>query len=108
MVGAILSFSSMAIAGRAASAELDTFEMMTWRSFVGLVLVLAIGGVAGTLGQITRRNLGLHLRATSPISPARTCGSSPSRSVRWRWSSRWSSPRRSGPWCWPRSSWASG
>jgi drug/metabolite transporter (DMT)-like permease len=34
--------------------------MMTWRSFVGLVLVLAIGGVAGTLGQITRRNLGLH------------------------------------------------
>jgi drug/metabolite transporter (DMT)-like permease len=60
MLGAILSFSSMAIAGRAASAELDTFEMMTWRSFVGLVLVLAIGGVAGTLGQITRRNLGLH------------------------------------------------
>jgi drug/metabolite transporter (DMT)-like permease len=60
MLGAILSFSSMAIAGRAASAELDTFEMMTWRSFVGLVLVLAIGGVAGTLGQIARRNLGLH------------------------------------------------
>jgi drug/metabolite transporter (DMT)-like permease len=60
MLGAILSFSSMAIAGRAARAELDTFEMMTWRSFVGLVLVLAIGGVAGTLGQITRRNLGLH------------------------------------------------
>jgi drug/metabolite transporter (DMT)-like permease len=61
MVGAILSFSSMAIAGRAASAELDTFEMMTWRSAVGLVLVLVIGGVAGTLGQITRRHTGLHL-----------------------------------------------
>jgi drug/metabolite transporter (DMT)-like permease len=60
MVGAILSFSSMAIAGRAASAELDTFEMMTWRSFVGLVIVLLVGGFAGTLGQITRRNLGLH------------------------------------------------
>ena len=61
MVGAILSFSSMAIAGRAASAELDTFEMMTWRSAVGLVLVLIIGGIAGTLGQITRRHPGLHL-----------------------------------------------
>jgi drug/metabolite transporter (DMT)-like permease len=61
MIGAILSFSSMAIAGRAASAELDTFEMMTWRSAVGLVIVLTIGGLMGTLRQITRRNLGLHL-----------------------------------------------
>ena len=61
MVGAILSFSSMAIAGRAASAELDTFEMMTWRSVVGMILVLAIGALAGTLGQIRRRNLSLHL-----------------------------------------------
>jgi drug/metabolite transporter (DMT)-like permease len=61
MIGAILSFSSMAIAGRAAALELDTFELMTWRSLVGLVVVLAVGGLAGTLGQVTRRGMHLHL-----------------------------------------------
>ncbi|MFW5654241.1 MAG: DMT family transporter [Roseicyclus sp.] len=60
MIGAILSFSAMAVAGRAASVELDTFEMMTWRSAVGLVIVLAIGAATGRLRDITRRNLHLH------------------------------------------------
>jgi drug/metabolite transporter (DMT)-like permease len=60
MTGAILSFSTMAVAGRAASVELDTFEMMTWRSAVGLVIVLAIGAAFGTLGDVTRRSLHLH------------------------------------------------
>ncbi|WP_224823738.1 DMT family transporter [Cognatishimia sp. MH4019] len=59
MSGAIGSFSAMAIAGRAVSFELDTFEIMMFRSFVGIVLVLSIAGAAGTLWQITRRNLGL-------------------------------------------------
>ena len=61
MIGAIASFTAMAIAGRAVSFELDTFEIMMYRSFVGVVIVLAVSGVAGTWGQITRRNLGLHL-----------------------------------------------
>jgi drug/metabolite transporter (DMT)-like permease len=61
MVGTILSFSAMAVAGRAASVELDTFEMMTWRSGVGLVIVLLVGGALGTLRQVTRRSLHLHL-----------------------------------------------
>ncbi|THD75085.1 DMT family transporter [Thalassobius vesicularis] len=61
MSGAIASFTSMAIAGRAVSLELDTFEIMTYRSLVGLVIVLVVAGAAGTLGQVTRRNLGLHL-----------------------------------------------
>ncbi|MBF9050315.1 EamA family transporter [Roseobacter sp. HKCCD9010] len=60
MIGAIISFSAMAVAGRAVAVELDTFELMTYRSAVSLILVLAIGGMAGTLGQITRRNLRLH------------------------------------------------
>ncbi|MEL7177980.1 MAG: DMT family transporter [Pseudomonadota bacterium] len=60
MTGAIGSFTAMAIAGRAVSFELDTFEIMMFRSFVGIVLVLVIAGAAGTLEQITRRNLGLH------------------------------------------------
>ena len=61
MIGAILSFSSMAVAGRAVSFELDTFEIMTFRSLVGAVIVIAVAGWAGTLGQITRRHLGTHL-----------------------------------------------
>ena len=60
MIGAILSFSSMAIAGRAVSFELDTFEIMMYRSLVGLVIVLAVGTLARTLHQVTRDNIGLH------------------------------------------------
>ncbi|MDF1801430.1 DMT family transporter [Thalassovita sp.] len=60
MTGAIASFTSMAIAGRAVSLELDTFEIMMYRSLVGVVIILGAGAAAGTLGQITRRHLGLH------------------------------------------------
>ena len=60
MIGAIVSFSSMAIAGRAISDSLDTFEIMMYRSFVGLIIVVIIAGYAGTLSQITRDRLGLH------------------------------------------------
>jgi len=60
MTGAVASFSSMAIAGREVSLELDTFEIMMYRSLVGVVIIIVAGAAAGTLGQITRRNLGLH------------------------------------------------
>lgn len=60
MTGAIVSFTSMAIAGRAISFELDTFEIMMYRSFVGVITVLAVAAATGHLGDITRRNLGLH------------------------------------------------
>ncbi|WP_267138502.1 DMT family transporter [Anianabacter salinae] len=60
MIGAIFSFTSMAVAGRAVSLELDTFEIMTYRSFVGVFIVVAAGWGFGTLGQITRRSLHVH------------------------------------------------
>jgi drug/metabolite transporter (DMT)-like permease len=60
MSGAIFAFTSMAVAGRELSPELDTFEIMTYRSMIGVVLVMSIGGFAGTLNQITRRDLHLH------------------------------------------------
>ncbi len=61
MSGAIVSFSAMAVSGRAISFELDTFEIMLFRSLVGFMTVLTIGYFAGSLKQITRRHMGLHL-----------------------------------------------
>ncbi|MEO0486633.1 MAG: DMT family transporter [Pseudomonadota bacterium] len=60
MIGAIVAFTSMAIAGRAVSFELDTFEIMMYRSFIGIVVVVSVARMAGTLGQVTTRSLGLH------------------------------------------------
>ena len=60
MTGAIVSFSAMAVAGRAVSFELDTFEIMMYRSFIGVALVLAIGGALGRLGEVSTRNLHIH------------------------------------------------
>jgi drug/metabolite transporter (DMT)-like permease len=60
MSGAIVSFTSMAIAGRAVSLELDTYEIMLYRSLIGIVIVVSVATMAGTLQQITTRHLGLH------------------------------------------------
>ena len=61
MLGAVVSFSSMAVAGREMASELDTFEIMMYRSVIGVVIVLIIGGLAGTLHQISKQRFGLHL-----------------------------------------------
>ena len=60
MIGAMVSFTAMAIAGRYTAAELDTFELVMYRSFVGIALVLGFGNIFGTLGQINTRHLHLH------------------------------------------------
>lgn len=60
MIGAIVSFTSMAIAGRAVSLNLDTFEIMMYRSVIGVGIVLVVAGSARTLHQIRTRQLGLH------------------------------------------------
>lgn len=60
MTGAIASFTAMAIAGRAVSATHDTFEIMTWRSAIGLVLVLTVGGALGRLREIRTDTLKRH------------------------------------------------
>ena len=52
MTGAIVSFSSMAVAGRTLSGELDTFEMMMYRSFIGLAVVLAVGLSMGKMREV--------------------------------------------------------
>lgn len=60
MIGSILSFTAMAVAGRALSGLHDTFEIMLWRSVVGFVLVVAVAGAAGRLAEVQRARLGQH------------------------------------------------
>lgn len=61
MIGAITAFTSMAVAGRAAASNLDTFEIMLYRSLVGLAIVLSVASFAGTFGQIRSDKLPLHI-----------------------------------------------
>jgi drug/metabolite transporter (DMT)-like permease len=61
MVGAIASFSAMAVAGREAAFDLDTFEIMLYRSIVGVIIVCAILTLTGRWGQVTRRHPGLQI-----------------------------------------------
>ncbi len=61
MSGAIFSFTAMAVAGRAVSVELDTFELMFYRSLTGIVIVFAVAGWLGTLREINKDHFRLHL-----------------------------------------------
>ncbi|MEM1345552.1 MAG: DMT family transporter, partial [Pseudomonadota bacterium] len=60
MAGAIASFSLMAVAGRELSDTLDTFEIMAFRSIVGLACVLSVGVALGRLSEVRMSHLGLH------------------------------------------------
>ena len=84
MMGSIVSFSLLAVSGREAAAELDTFEIMTYRSFIGVALVCALAGWFGQLRTIqvvrwrlhglrnvshfTGQNLWLYAVATIPLA----------------------------------------
>ena len=60
MIGSILSFSAMAVAGREVRVEHDTFELMFYRSLIGLVIVLVVIGATGRARAIRTQRLGLH------------------------------------------------
>jgi drug/metabolite transporter (DMT)-like permease len=57
----MVSFTLMAISGRSLADKLDTFEIMTYRSFIGIAIVLLIAYRAGTLGEVRTRYLKLHI-----------------------------------------------
>jgi drug/metabolite transporter (DMT)-like permease len=60
MCGAIASFSLMAVAGREVSFDLDTFELMMYRSLIGAVIVTGIGIATFRLPEIRTRRIRLH------------------------------------------------
>ena len=61
MTGTIASFSVMAVAGREVAPALDTFEIMMYRSLVGVVIVVAVGAAYGQLAQVQLARLGTHV-----------------------------------------------
>lgn len=52
MMGAVLSFSTMAVLTRYLVLSLDSFEILTYRSAVSIAVVLLYARLAGTLHQI--------------------------------------------------------
>lgn len=61
MAGAIASFTLMAVGGREVSDTLDTFELMTYRSLVGVVIVCTVVLAFGWTGRVHARRMGMHL-----------------------------------------------
>ena len=61
MTGSIFSFTAMAVAGRYVMVELDTFEVMTYRSLLGIAMVVLVAAASGTLRQVNTQNFGLHI-----------------------------------------------
>ena len=60
MTGSIASFSMMAVAGREVSFALDTFEIMLFRSVVGVIIVALSAVAFGTWHQINGQQFSLH------------------------------------------------
>jgi len=62
MMGAVVSFVLMAVAGRAILKEINTFELMLYRSLVGLCVVLVLISLTPRRFELLRtRVLGQHL-----------------------------------------------
>ena len=61
MTGAMLSFTLMAVAGRELAGHLDTFEIMFYRSLIGIAIVTSVAVATGRLGELATRRFPLHL-----------------------------------------------
>ncbi len=61
MTGSIASFSFMAVAGRALAPRFDTFEIMMYRSLVGVIVVLILATATGAWREVRFDRYGLHL-----------------------------------------------
>ncbi|MBU3030856.1 DMT family transporter [Paracoccus marinaquae] len=61
MMGAVASFTLMAVAGREVKLDLDTFEILAYRSAIGIAIIGAIATLRGRWQDIDLRRPGLHL-----------------------------------------------
>lgn len=60
MSGSITGFSLLAVAGRQIGHQLDPFEIMGYRSAIGIVVILAAATLSGRLPSIRATHLPLH------------------------------------------------
>lgn len=60
MTGSIASFTAMAVAGRMVKHRHDVFEILAFRSLVGMVLVVGVAAALGNLHRIRARRLHAH------------------------------------------------
>ncbi len=60
MIGSIVSFTLMAVAGREVSNSLDTFEIMFFRSLTGLCIMFVVITATGAWSNITTKHWKLH------------------------------------------------
>lgn len=60
MTGAIVSFTTLAVAGRSVMVDLSTFELMLWRSLIGLTILLVWIGATRRTTAFTTARLPLH------------------------------------------------
>ncbi len=61
MMGAVAAFTLMAVAGRMVAHELDTFEILAWRSLIGVAILALVFSLRGGWAGIAPRRPGLHL-----------------------------------------------
>lgn len=62
MLGAIVSFVAMAVAGREIQVEMNTFELMLYRSGVGFLIVVTLLAVSSQgFAQVPTRRFDLHV-----------------------------------------------
>jgi drug/metabolite transporter (DMT)-like permease len=60
MLGSVAAFTAMAIAGRELAGRHDTFEIMAFRSAIGLVIVCIVATVLGRMGNVRADRLPQH------------------------------------------------
>jgi drug/metabolite transporter (DMT)-like permease len=61
MIGAILALTSMAVTGRIVLDELDTFELMLYRSIIGVCVMCVVVTLGPGPGSVRTARPGLHL-----------------------------------------------
>ena len=61
MVVAMFSFTIMAISGRELYKTINTFEIMTYRSLIGIMIVVIFGYYFNTLKEINIKKIKLHV-----------------------------------------------
>ena len=62
MVGGVFSLTLMAIAGKEISLQIDTFEILFFRSVIGIVIILLVIAGKGLFHEINLNQIGKHLK----------------------------------------------